>query len=220
MIVPSVAFRPTYSRATLIIRRSAWPKMREARFYSEWVSPSMMMRPRKVTQSRLATMHALTQANQRNEERIFPFIGGEEVNTDPRHAHRRYVIDFFDRPLRRDGALKSWCETSEGDRARCRASGIVPPDYPDEVAEDWPDPLDVVRRRVKPERDSQKRKAIRQRWWQYADKRPGLYHSIAALDWVLVCNAGESPHHVVARLPTGSVFAHSLIVFPFATFAP
>ena len=30
----------------------------------------------------------------RNAERIFPYIGGEEVNDSPTHAHHRYVINF------------------------------------------------------------------------------------------------------------------------------
>ena len=28
---------------------------------------------------------------------IFPYIGGEEVNTSPTHAHHRYVINFGER---------------------------------------------------------------------------------------------------------------------------
>jgi hypothetical protein len=42
----------------------------------------------------LAEMKRLIAANPRNAERIKPYIGGEEVNNDPHHAHRRYVIDF------------------------------------------------------------------------------------------------------------------------------
>ena len=42
----------------------------------------------------LATMKALIAKNPRNAERIFPYIGGEEVNNSPTHAHHRYVIDF------------------------------------------------------------------------------------------------------------------------------
>ncbi|MGG5886124.1 DNA methyltransferase [Falsiroseomonas sp. HC035] len=42
----------------------------------------------------LAEMERLIALNPRNAERIRPYIGGEEVNNDPRHAHRRYVIDF------------------------------------------------------------------------------------------------------------------------------
>jgi hypothetical protein len=39
----------------------------------------------------LATMRALIAKNPENAKRIFPYIGGEEVNTDPRHAHHRYA---------------------------------------------------------------------------------------------------------------------------------
>ena len=38
------------------------------------------------------------------KEAIFPYIGGEEVNTSPTHAHHRYVINFRDYPLRRADA--------------------------------------------------------------------------------------------------------------------
>lgn len=162
----------------------------------------------------LATMRALVEKAPRNAERIFPYVGGEEVNTDPRQAHHRYVIDFFDRPLRRESLLKRWVDMSGAEKAQCRVSGIVPNDYPDEVAEDWPDLLDIVKRFVKPERDGQKRKAIRERWWQYADKRPGLYKAIAPLDRVLVVSQ-ISAHHAFVILDNGSVFAHRLNVFAF-----
>ncbi|HET6416476.1 MAG TPA: hypothetical protein VFG22_09285 [Polyangiales bacterium] len=33
-------------------------------------------------------------ADSRNAGRIFPYIGGEEVNGNPTQAHRRYVINF------------------------------------------------------------------------------------------------------------------------------
>jgi len=89
---------------------------------------------------------------------------------------------------------------------------VVPADYPGDVAEDWPDLVEILRRRIKPTRDIQKRKALRERWWQFADKRPGLYSTIANCSNVLVANAGASPHHVIARIPTGQVFAHSLAV--------
>ena len=49
----------------------------------------------------LAEMRRLIEENPRNREAIFPYIGGEEVNTSPTHAHHRYVINFRDYPLRR-----------------------------------------------------------------------------------------------------------------------
>lgn len=42
----------------------------------------------------IAEMHRLIEKDPRNAERIFPYIGGEEVNSSPTHAHHRYVINF------------------------------------------------------------------------------------------------------------------------------
>jgi len=42
----------------------------------------------------IALMHELIRKDPRNAERIFPYIGGEEVNDSPTHAHHRYVINF------------------------------------------------------------------------------------------------------------------------------
>ena len=42
----------------------------------------------------LAEMRRLIAENPKNAERIFPYIGGEEVNDSPTHAHHRYVINF------------------------------------------------------------------------------------------------------------------------------
>jgi hypothetical protein len=44
----------------------------------------------------IAEMHRLIEQDPRNAERIFPYIGGEEVNSSPTHAHHRYVINFGD----------------------------------------------------------------------------------------------------------------------------
>lgn len=45
----------------------------------------------------LAEMRGLIAKDPRNAEVIFPYIGGEEVNTSPAHAHHRFVINFGDR---------------------------------------------------------------------------------------------------------------------------
>ncbi len=42
----------------------------------------------------IAEMHRLITENPQNAEIIFPYIGGEEVNSSPTHSHRRYVINF------------------------------------------------------------------------------------------------------------------------------
>jgi hypothetical protein len=44
--------------------------------------------------SSLAEMQRLIAKDPRNAERIFPYIGGDEINDSPTHIHHRYVIDF------------------------------------------------------------------------------------------------------------------------------
>src|SRR5690606_29867167 len=138
----------------------------------------------------LATMRALIAKDPRNAERIFPYIGGEEVNNSPTHAHHRYVIDFADFPLRRDPSLLSWflhegTEACEKRRREWLRDGVVPGDYPDPVAADWPDLLEIVERRVKPQRlrlgDKSVDKPRKKYWWRFASPARTLYRAIAPL---------------------------------------
>jgi hypothetical protein len=71
-----------------------------------------------------------------------------------------------------------------------------------------------------PSGTTKKRKALRERWWQYAEKRPGLYAAIAPLEHVLATNAGAAPHCAFGVMPTGTIYAHTLIVFVFSRFSP
>ena len=94
----------------------------------------------------LAEMHRLIAEEPRNRDAIFPYIGGEEVNTSPTHAHHRYVINFRDYPLRREDSGELWVDANEDRRREWLRSGIVPLDYPWPVANDWPDLVDHRRR--------------------------------------------------------------------------
>ena len=134
----------------------------------------------------LAEMTRLIANNPRNAERIFPYLGGEEVSESPIQAHHRYVINFADFPLKRACLGQNWAEADERRRETWHRTGTVPLDYPYPVAADWPDLLAIVQERVKPERDVQKRDALRQRWWQYAEKRPGLVRATEQLERMLV----------------------------------
>ena len=105
----------------------------------------------------VAKMQQLIEANPRNREAIFPYIGGEEVNSSPVHAHHRYVINFRDFPLRRDELGERWQDADDEQRRKWLQAGIVPLDYPEPVAADWPDLIAIVEEKVKPERDVLKR---------------------------------------------------------------
>ena len=185
----------------------------------------------------LAEMRRLIEKDPRNQEVIFPYIGGEEVNTSPTHAPHRYVINFRDYPLCREDidigevavhadnpALaerstdfrKSWVGATDEQRRTWLQRGRVPHDYPEPVAADWPDLLAIVRQRAKPGRDVQNRKALRERWWQYAEKRPGLYSAIAGLERVLVISRVGNAFAFCLK-ESGCVFSERLVVFPFSS---
>jgi hypothetical protein len=167
----------------------------------------------------LARMRKLIDSDPRNGERIFPYLGGDEINNDPRHSHHRFVIDFEDFPLKRDPSITPWAAASETQRTAWLRDGIVPADYNGPVAADWPDLLAIVERRVKPERDKVKREARRKRWWRFGDRQPGLYEQIRELHNVLgLCRV--SPQFGVTRLPTRIVYADSCDIFALSSLAP
>ncbi len=174
----------------------------------------------------LSLMRELVGNTPRNKERIFPLIGYSEVSNDPRHEHHRYTINFADFPLRRDTALgQQWITAKVDQRAAWLRVGLVPEDYPYAVAADWPDLLDLVEQKVKPERTRKKadgsfvlRDPLPLRWWHYADKRPALFSATECLGRVLVNASQASTHFTFSFLPTGLIYTSNLNVFPFATF--
>jgi hypothetical protein len=121
--------------------------------------------------------------NPKNAERIFPYLGGEEINTSPTQSHDRFVISFGQMSLAE--------------------------------AQAWPDLIEIIREKVKPERDANNRENYRDRWWQFGEGRPGLYAAIAPLSRCLV-TARVSKHLVLGFQPISRVFSEQLYVFPLA----
>ena len=170
----------------------------------------------------LAEMHRLIEEEPRNRDAIFPYIGGEEVNTSPTHAHHRDVINFRDYPLRREDLGESWEGADDEQRRIWLRSGIVPSDYPEPVAADWPDLLAIVEERVKLERAKLTKNAIgRHRatfWWQYGSLARDLYATVHGLTRILAI-ARVSQQCAIAFLNARTVYSEQLIVFPFDTHA-
>ena len=126
---------------------------------------------------------ALIARSDRNAERISPYLGGEEVNTNPDQGFDRYVINF--------GAMAL------------------------AQAEAWPDLLQIVRERVKPERDRNNREVRRRCWWRFGEVAPALYEAIRPLTRCLVTGI-VSKHVSFSFQPTDRVFSHKLFVLPLA----
>lgn len=167
--------------------------------------------------STIAEKELLVAASARNAEVIKPYIGGEEINSHPKHGHHRYVIDFDDMPLRRDMDLPSWTNAKESSRQAWEADGLVPADYPHSVAQDWPELLDIVQQRVLPERQKQKREALSRLWWRFAYRKSDLYHVISEFSSVLAISR-VSLRLQVARVSNDKIFADSCVVFATESF--
>ena len=169
----------------------------------------------------LADMNRLIEENPRNREAIYPYIGGDEVNKSPIHAHHRYVINFGELPLLREESSGPWAKMDERERQERRRTGRVPRDYPEPVAADWPELIEIVERRVKPERvgkDANKYPRMVHEWWKFWNVRPELYGAITGREWVLVTSR-HSQHAALALVRADMVYAESLVVFPFHSYA-
>lgn len=134
-----------------------------------------------------ARARELIESDPRNAEVLFPYLNGQDLNTHHAYSPSRLVINFQD-----------WSE---------------------DKAKTYLEPFRVIERQVKPERQRRKldgtyalRKPLPQRYWQYADKRPGLYEAIAGLDRVIVITL-VSKTVMPVMVPTGPVFSHALGVF-------
>ena len=175
---------------------------------------------KKGVASPLAEMERLIDENPRNRDVIFPYIGGEEVNTSPTHTHHRYVINFHDWPLRRADLGTPWRDADDDARRDWQRDGIVPLDYPEPVAVDWPELLGIVEESVKPARAHLTTNAIGRKraqfWWRYGSTAGELYSTIKGLDRVLVISR-VSEQAAFTFLSAGIVYSERLIVFPFDT---
>jgi hypothetical protein len=90
----------------------------------------------------------------------------------------------------------------------------------EECWERWPDLMAIVKEKVKPERDGQKREVRKRYWWQFAEKAPALYNGIAHLNRVLVTGGTTAmTHYCVSFLSRGMVYSQGCTVFPVDTYS-
>lgn len=87
-----------------------------------------------------------------------------------------------------------------------------------EKASEYPKCLQLVRERVKPERDKMNRRVRRERWWQFAEKCEALYESISDLDKVFV-QPFTSKYVCPSLVSARQVFSAPMIVFTGEAFA-
>lgn len=150
---------------------------------------------------------------------LFPYLVGEDLNQRPDQSPSRWVINFHDWPWRR-ATETDWAVASDGQREQMIRHGVAAPDYPYPVARDYPICARILRSLVFPERtrknqngDFALRYPLYLRWWQYAEKRPGM--NLALKDRKYAIITGLVTKYLVSNMDGGLiVFDHQLGVFP------
>jgi hypothetical protein len=84
-------------------------------------------------------------------------------------------------------------------------------------AKEYPDLLNILERRVKPERDKVREKGDREHWWRFARYRKELRNAISHLDMVIV-RSSISEYHSLVLVPTNQVNSKQLVIFAFDDF--
>ena len=145
---------------------------------------------RKGVASSLDKMRQLIKKDPRNREVIFPYIGGEEVNTSPTHAHHRHVINFGERS--EDECRRYWPDLLAIVEERVRPS------------------------RLRSERRSKSGHGRRAAaaWWQFMHHAKDLYASISGMNRVLAISRIGNAFAFVF-LPSSIVFNEKVVIFPF-----
>jgi hypothetical protein len=136
---------------------------------------------------------AWIEADERNDEVLFPYLNGEDLNSRSDCSASRWVIDFNDR---------SEDEARQYALPYARALERVRPE----------------RQRRRPDESFVLRRPLPERWWLYAEKRPAMRKAIAGLDEVLVIVL-HSRTVMPSRVPSDQVFSHALAVFATDSYA-
>ena len=146
---------------------------------------------KKGVASPIAEMHRLIAKDSRNAQRIFPYIGGEEICSSPTHAHHRYAIDFGDMTLEEAAA---WPDLLAIVEAKVKPERMALP-----PTKGW-------------------NSAVRGRWWLYGGRRSRLYTATAGLQRVLAITR-VTQYLAPAFLPSGMVYADSTVIIALESFS-
>jgi len=148
---------------------------------------------------------SLVQRDPKNANVLFPYLNGEDLNSRPDQSPSRWIINFRDWPLDRN-ASGEWSDASDKQRKKWLKIGIVPKDYPDPVAADFPTCLSIIKERVKPERMKiSYSKRAREKWWLFERFRPELYN-VAKIAGGMLCSCRVTKYISHCHFDSQTVF--------------
>jgi hypothetical protein len=139
----------------------------------------------------LAEMRRLLDADPGNAEVIFPYLGGEEINTSPTHSHHRYVINFGER--NEEECRRRWPELMGIVETRVKPERIT--------------------------KDAAKYRRMVNEWWKFWNARAELQAAVAGLDRV-TATSRITKAFAFTFVPPGTVYNEKTVIFPFRNAAP
>jgi hypothetical protein len=139
----------------------------------------------------ISRMHEILAADPTAQYLVKPYIGGDEVNTNPSQAPKRFVIDFGEMSLTEAEKWKNLI-TIVRDK--------------------------VLPERLKT-KDTADGRILKDRWWLFFRPKHDLYRAIAGQDIVMVI-AETAPHMSFVMVNARMVFSHALKIFRFANYSP
>lgn len=128
---------------------------------------------------------ALVAKDPRNAERIFPYLGGREVNSNPDQGFERYVINFGEMSL---AEAEAWPDLLAIVREKVKPE----------------------RDRLKNNADGRRRKKY---WWQYGRYTPALFSALRSVERCVV-TARVSKHVMFSFQPSDRLVSEAAYVFP------
>ena len=137
--------------------------------------------------SPISIMQEILRLEKRCREAIFPYVGGEEINTSPTQRSDRYVIDFRD--MSEELCMKSYPSLFS------LVEKKVKPE----------------RQRKLPNGTYALRSPLPQRWWQHADMRPALYRRLKNARRVIATPKVQS-NLAFVFINTGPVFSEQAVI--------
>jgi hypothetical protein len=133
----------------------------------------------------------LIKINSNNAKVIFPYLTGEDLNSNPTMSASRNIINFLDYDLM----------PRNNERIDEK-----------KYASDYPECLSIIETKVKPERENQKDEFGKKYWWQFMRIRKELHQKIKDYDKVLVV-ARTSKTLAFTFVPANWVYSANLTIF-------
>lgn len=143
------------------------------------------------TPTSIKDLEILIERDPKNKERIFPYIGGKELNSHPSHIPHRFVIHFEN--ISEEEAWQ-WPDLM----------GIIK--------------RKVKPQRDLLAHNSVGRKRKRE-WWLYGSPSTHLYQSIKGLTRVLATCSQAMSHFVFSFLPKGYIYSSTLAIIALDSYA-